>query len=358
MSFSLSRILWPSGAPRWLLFGGNLALLIVLLSLVTLLLPHSLVAKVKPLRLWRSFVLKNRRRLAEIWVQTPLHRFVVFLGKKCCMGRLSSQSCQPQALKCSAKGCKDGFAIFSARLPRINPFHEERYICATRRADDDAEEWKEQVFEEEDLDRRKDKSFMAYLQKLPEHAKLEVRVCAENAWGRSPWSDAAKLQTRARPVDGGFTGPLGLAASSFAEEQKSYRWTQKRGEVSFKVPIGKDWPGRNIKFKSTSNRLEILHVPTPPGAKAAAAIDEPPPEQVLLAGRYPKKVKADEVFWDIDDYEPYGRHIDVKMTKFEAMDKWNCLLEEDGNPRIDERLVKIYTQEMDGLGKGGIDIFE
>lgn len=240
----------------------------------------------------------------------------------------------------------------------MNPFHEEVYIYATRRVEDASHsEWTEVKLEEDDLEFKGDNQVRAYLQKLPEYTKLQFRVCAENAWGRSPWSEEVSFQTYARPKDGGFIGPLGPAGKCLGSGRDQYRWTQKRGEVVVKVPIAADWLGRDIKFTHTPSRIEILHVPRPPGVKTNAPV-ETTPQQVILAGRFPKKVRQDEVFWDIEETDQDGRHISIQMTKAEGMDKWPCLIEEEGHPRIDERLVRIYTQEMDRLGPGGIDIFE
>lgn len=120
-------------------------------------------------------------------------------------------------------------------------------------------------------------------------------------------------------------------------------------------------PVRDIRLKAFNLRIEILHVPLKVGEKKTPALDStvpPPPEQVLLAGAFPHRIKPDEVFWEVEENDQDGRHLAVQLAKAEAMDKWDCFIEAAGHPHIDAAMVRIYTQDMDGLGKGGIDIFE
>eukprot|EP00401_Gymnodinium_catenatum_P077116 CAMPEP_0117506296 /NCGR_PEP_ID=MMETSP0784-20121206/25835_1 /TAXON_ID=39447 /ORGANISM="" /LENGTH=338 /DNA_ID=CAMNT_0005301765 /DNA_START=90 /DNA_END=1106 /DNA_ORIENTATION=- len=334
--------------------------------IVVLLLPYSFVARFRALRRVRAQIVKFWRRLRHLTVRSPLFRLFVFCGKRGCCGRLSSRCRQPQALKIASTGCTEVTLLWTPHVPSMNAYHEERYICATRPvteqsgAEGDQAQWQEIELTDDDVDVKKDGRYRAFIDKLPENTRLKVRICASNAWGRSTWSDEVSAETLARPKDGGFTGPLGLVGKSLGSDRAHYRWTQKRGEVCLKIPIGADWTGRDIRFKATSSRLEILYVPWKPGAtKASNAVEDPlNPEQVLLAGPFPMRAKADEVFWEIEETSEDGRHINVQIMKAQAMDKWPCAIEGEGHPHIDVRHVRIFTQEMDALGPGGIDILE
>lgn len=351
-------------APLWLVVGGNLAVLLVVSSIALMLLPHNFVAKSKVLRKCRSEVLKSCRRMLHIWRISPLYRVAVLLGHRCFLGRLSSRCRTPEALKASAYGCSEISVTFTPRFPAVNAFHQECYVVATRASPSSEESleasWQERELTKEDVEiRGNGKILKAYVNKLPAHTSLQVRICAMNCWGRGPWSEEARVVTLARPQEGGFTGPLGQAAACL-EGRKHYRWTQKRGDITLKVPIGEDWPGRDIQVKVTPTRIEILHAPCSRRPEPARGVEAspPPPEQVLLSGCFPKRVKVDEVFWEVEESEQDGRHVALQMAKAEEMDKWPCLVEGDQHPRIDVRLVRIYTKDMEALGRGGIDIFE
>lgn len=179
---------------------------------------------------------------------------------------------------------------------------------------------------------------------LPEQTVVSFRICSANAWGRSEWSEEVQVETLARPNDdGGFTGPLGPAAGDAA---RSYRWSQTSSELGLKVPIAADRRGRDIKFKALSTRLEIR-----------CTVPEGQPDE-LLVGPLHKRIKADEATWEIDENKEDGRHIVVQLTKADNMDKWPCLIDADGHPRIDTRLVRLFTKGMGMGGLGGMDIFE
>eukprot|EP00929_Paragymnodinium_shiwhaense_P066858 TRINITY_DN33592_c0_g1_i1.p1 TRINITY_DN33592_c0_g1~~TRINITY_DN33592_c0_g1_i1.p1 ORF type:complete len:352 (-),score=85.46 TRINITY_DN33592_c0_g1_i1:500-1555(-) len=341
--------------------GGRLLVCQLLLWIVILLLPNGIVSKFKVLRRSRAFALW----LKKVVITEGAFSVVVDIGKRALGGKASSPPCAPLSLRATATGAAEATVSFAPQLPSSNPFHEEHYICAYRELDGSAEgtqNWTEVKLQEEDFAAMRASSgrLKAFLEKLPRQARLSVRACAANARGRSDWSSEVAVDLLAEPEDGGFIGPLGLAARTLETARRHYRWSQKRGEVSVKIPLAKDWPGREIQFKVTASRIEVLHAPRPAKAAGDASATEVAhtPEQVLLAGPFPKKVKVDEVFWDIDETEKDGRHIAVTMRKFQDMEKWDCLIDAEGHRKIDARLVRIYTKAMDGLGKGGIDIFE
>jgi len=244
-------------------------------------------------------------------------------------------------------GWNEVSVTWSPALPS-NPFHEENYVIAWRMVSGDpggaGEEWRERRLKRhEDCEELAGSKLRTHIERLPEQTLVSVRLCAENAWGRSGWGEEAQVETLARPSDeGGFRGPLGPAGGA----ARSYRWSQTATEVWLKVPIGADRKGRDIKFKVLSNRLEIRCV-VPEGQS-----DE------LLVGTLHKRVKVDEATWEIDENAEDGRHMVVQLAKAEEMQKWPCAVEADGHPRIDTRLVRLFGKGMGAGGLGGLDIFE
>merc|ERR1711933_570919 len=103
-----------------------------------------------------------------------------------------------------------------------------------------------------------------------------------------------------------------------------------------------------IRFKAMPTRIEIQCVSVPGGGDASGLED-------LLVGPFPKKIKAGDVTWEIEEQDDGSRCIAAQFLKAESMEKWPCFIEGDGHPIIDTRLVKLFTQ---GLGMGGMDIFE
>lgn len=350
---------WSSKVPVWLMMAGNLATLIAFFCIVVMIVPYRLVSKVRLLRKCRGQIVSSMRRMVELTMRGPFFRLIIWCGRRGSCGRLSSQCRQPQALKMSNAGCNELTLGWKPRLPWGNAFHEESYVLASRecRSDPTAEAaWEEIELASDDVVEFKG-SYRYYLGELPGTTRFEFRVCARNCWGRSDWSETVRGATLAHPCEGGFTGPLGPAAIGLSGGRKQYRWTQARGEVSFRVPIGEGWTSRDIRFKATTTRVEILHVPKGSAASNAAAsgaaAEAPAPESVLLAGAFPKKVKTDDVFWEIEVNELEGRHISVQMAKAEATDKWPCLVEGDAHPHIDVHLLKTFTEGLDGLGGDG-----
>eukprot|EP00927_Polykrikos_kofoidii_P033995 TRINITY_DN2883_c0_g1_i3.p1 TRINITY_DN2883_c0_g1~~TRINITY_DN2883_c0_g1_i3.p1 ORF type:complete len:365 (-),score=45.20 TRINITY_DN2883_c0_g1_i3:68-1162(-) len=352
--------------PRWLVVSGNTALLIVILGVTVVLLPHSLVAKHAMIRKNRAIVMKSLNRIIHIWKLSPLYKISVFIGRKCLFGRLSSRCKVPYNVKAHADGTSFMVLSWSQHLPGYNAFHDERYVMATRKTstkeDSDTSPWCERELAEDDIDfQSKGAQMKAYIDQLPENSTLQVRVCATNCWGRSRWSEEVTVTTLARSKNGGFWGPLGKAAATLAEVRQRYHWTQKRGEVTLKVPIGETWRARDINVKVTPQRIEILHSPgagRPVRVADGLAAPPPLPDHVLLAGSFPKRVKVDEVLWDVEEDEGDGRHIALQMMKVEEMDKWDCFVEGDAHPRIDVATVRIFTKDMEALGPRGIDILE
>eukprot|EP00927_Polykrikos_kofoidii_P017229 TRINITY_DN17823_c0_g1_i1.p1 TRINITY_DN17823_c0_g1~~TRINITY_DN17823_c0_g1_i1.p1 ORF type:complete len:365 (-),score=41.20 TRINITY_DN17823_c0_g1_i1:98-1192(-) len=350
--------------PLWLVVCGSAALAVATCSIIVVLLPHQIVAKSKLLRAFRSLVLRRHRRLLYIWRRSPLVMICVFLCKKCFFGRLSSRCRMPDGLMAVAKGSSEICIRWTPRLPFANAFHEERYVIATRvlpaGADSAKVDWEERELSEEDVKIPKDDMpWEAVVDQLPENSKLQVRLCAQNIWGRGPWSQEVSVNTLAQPVEGGYTGPLGPAATVLDEGRRCYRWMQSPGEVSFKVPIGSEWASRDIQFKVTPTRLHICHEPGPcrnDAGKDGAETNTFSPERVLLSGNFPKRVKVDEVFWSIEDDATDGRHIVVQMAKDANLDKWPCLVEGDAHPCIDVRSVRMYTKDMDSLRPGEVDV--
>jgi len=186
------------------------------------------------------------------------------------------------------------------------------------------------------------------LEGLPEQVAIVLRICAVNTWGRSDWSVEVSMQTMAKPgKDDGFTGPLGPAGASLG---RPYRWSQGGPglkELGLFVPLDQDWKAKDILFKVTPSRIEIR-----------IAVGENSAEsEELLYGPFPKKVKADEIFWTIDESEEDGRHLSVQLPKADQMAKWPCLIEAAGHQQIDVRFIRLLPDGL-GSGTGGLDIWE
>jgi len=145
-----------------------------------------------------------------------------------------------------------------------------------------------------------------------------------------------EVSTHARPNDEfGYNGPLGPAAADGAR----YAWAQTKTEVHIRIPLGNAVRGKDISFRCTGARIEVRLAPegSPGGDDRPAA---------LLEGSLSCKVKADEAFWTIEEQSPRcGRHLSVQMVKAEPLQKWCCLVDAPGHPRIDTRLVRFYTGE-------------
>jgi len=285
-------------------------------------------------------------------MQGPFFRFFIFLGRKCSCGYCSSRCRSPFSLRSKASGCSE-VVLWWTPCSTYNPFHEESYVVAWRRLVQDGEmEWQEQAADENDSPDKEGRKWRFYLDGLPEQEKLALRVCAVNRHGRSPWSDEISVETLARPNKaGGFTGPLGPAGRECGSG--TYTWTQNTKEIGVKVPILESWKARDIRFKATPHRLEMLYVGSRPlvGDADGRPAGEP---QELLVGTFPKKVRSDEVFWEIETGGDIGRHISIQMQKAETMEKWPSLLEGGAHPCIDTRLVRFLTK---GAGSG-FDIYE
>lgn len=179
------------------------------------------------------------------------------------------------------------------------------------------------------------------VKKLPEGTSLRLRVCSLNNWGRSPWSAETLVETLAKPSAlGGFHGPL-------QGTDARYIWTQAGAEVALRLPIGPSRKAKDFKFKWTPTRLEIRRVDLP---------ESDPDGEVLLGGPLPKKIKCDEVFWSIDEDEAHGRHIHLQMAKVELMEKWPCLIDAPGHPRVDTSFIGQFKEALRGVQ--ALDIWE
>eukprot|EP00448_Togula_jolla_P017013 CAMPEP_0170581424 /NCGR_PEP_ID=MMETSP0224-20130122/7030_1 /TAXON_ID=285029 /ORGANISM="Togula jolla, Strain CCCM 725" /LENGTH=356 /DNA_ID=CAMNT_0010904555 /DNA_START=31 /DNA_END=1101 /DNA_ORIENTATION=+ len=342
--------------PYFVFVVGNSTLVFVAASIVVMVLPHSIVGQVKVLRRYRSYILKSFKRIAFLSTQGPLYRLFVWCGRRCSFGYLSSKCRPPQAMKVSPTGCSEVIAQWAPDQVALNPFHEETYVFAWRPADAKENEqyrepgksasweWRERPLTSNDVESVGGKRLKYLLADLPPLARVRCRVCSVNRRGRSDWSAEVEATTLARPhEEGGFIGPLGAASSGFSESRRQYRWTQSRTEVAFKAPLGDEWKAKDIKVKVTPSRLEVLYV----GQQTDG--------EVLLAGPFPKRVKADEVFWEIETSDADGRHLSLQVTKAEQMEKWPCLIQGADHPCIDVRLVRLFTQ---GLDAAGVDIFD
>lgn len=316
---------------------GNVSLVLLAITVTVMLLPFGVVRKYKIVRKFRSFVVRNLKRLAALSAQGPFYRLFVHIGRKFAFGRLASRCSSPTLLRAKPAGCNEVTVSFTTNLP-MNPFHEETYVIAWRKQSGTS--WIEREPEKSDYEDLVGR-LRVLSERLPENAPLQFRVCAMSIWGRSAWSDEASVETFAKPSDdGGFVGPLGPAAG----EQKQYQWWQTMNEVHMKVPIPADMKAKDVFFKALPKSLEIRR-------KGASADCD-----ALLVGPLPKKIKCDEANWYLEDNAEEGRYLSVQFRKAELMEKWHCLIDAKGHPCIDIRFVRLFPG---GLGGGiGPDIFE
>lgn len=345
----------PRVLPVWLVLACQTAMLMVVATVVLLLLPYRVVSKVKQLRRLRAKLFRTLRRILELSAQGPFFRLFVYLGRKLSLGRLSSRCRPPHTVRAKAATSNEASVSFSPAKP-FNPFHEESYVLSYSLAESGKDSsnvtWLERQLDPhndcEDVSTGDSKGsrLRAILDRLPEHRSVRVRVCAANIWGRGPWSDEVSVTTLANPTDdGGFSGPLAAAAIEGAGlDRTRYWWSQNKTEVSVRIPVPGDLKSKDIRFKVTASRLEVRFVQ----AASGDPVD-------LLVGPWPKRIKADDTTWFIEESEKEGRHIAVQLVKAEVMEKWPCLIEADGHPQIDTGLLRFFTN---GLGTGGIDIFD
>jgi len=342
----------PRGMPLWAALFGNTCLATVVFSILILLLPSSLISKNKIIWRVRQYLRKSFKRIIFLSTQGPFYRLFVWCGKRGACGRLASRCKAPSPIKARPSGCNEVSITIAENVP-LNPFHEESYVLSWRPANCGKDmPWREKVFDRHNDCEEVGKRLRLSVDGLPENSALCFRSCAVNRWGRSEWTDEVSVATLARPNDdGGLSGPAGPAAASLGNGRDTYQWTQNRTEVNFKVPIGGDWKAKELKVKVTPHRLEIMHM--------NGKLDSEPgkqQEQELLVGTFPKKIKADEIFWEIETDKEMGRHLAVQLMKAEKMEKWPCLIEAEGHSHIDTRLVRLFAE---GIGPGtGLDIME
>lgn len=319
--------------------------------------------KVKLFRKLRNQLVKFCKRLVMLSMEGPFYRLLIWCGRRCSCGRISARCQPPHSLRLKATGWNEVCVTWATRKP-MNPFHEERYIISWRRIAEPSngnenEEngitwpWTEKCVEfKTDCEEIAGGRLRIFLGDLLEHTRIEARICAANVYGRTEWTELQSAQTLQRPCeDGGSTGPLGLAGRG-----GQYTWTQSQNHIMIKVPIGAT-RGRDIRFKAYPSRIEVRDVSVAADSGVATGSDE------LLVGPFPKKIKADDVTWDIEESSEGDRYISAQFEKAEGMEKWPCLIEGAGHPIIDTRLAKLFTKGLDGMGMGGgmpggIDIFE
>mmetsp|Transcript_5999 Transcript_5999/g.13917 ORF Transcript_5999/g.13917 Transcript_5999/m.13917 type:complete len:339 (+) Transcript_5999:113-1129(+) len=330
------------------IYVGYFSITLMLVCLTLLLLPKSLAASLpKPLKSARKKLLSYASRAVELSKEGPFYRVVIWAGKKFGGGGLASL-CQPPVARCKPQGSSEVGVTLTPTLPR-NPFHVESYVVSYKQAGRE-ESWREKAVDAENDCEKVTMSggggskLKTFLERLPERTKMEVRACAVNAKGRSPWSGVVEVETMARPnADGGCTEKLECPI----DDIKEYMWTQTRTEVFIKLPVPERVKARNIKFKCT-------------GAMISIEIEDGGNTHKILSAPLHKRVRADEVFWTIEESDKHlGRHLSVQMLKAKAIEKWPCFLDRPGQTQIDVGLLRFFTGEpenmsdltaLDGLG--------
>jgi len=359
MQRTWSDALWPADAPLWLVIAGHTSLAIVIGSITVMLLPYSLVSRIKVLKWIRSKVRKFLERILYLSSQGPFYRVFAWFGKRCGCGYCSSRCQPPMTLRIKATGCTEAVFYWNGRLP-LNPFHEEKHIVEWKRADtaDNALAWKEVAATGkdcgfEDMGEGKKLKWRVFLTDLPESTTIKVRCRAWNRRGLGPWSEEVACELLVKPSkgDGGW-GPLNQTqAPNGSGAGAHFHWTQEPHQLGIKVPLPDTVKAKDVKFKVTTTRLEIRYV-----------LKEGEEPQDLLVGKLFKTVIVDDVDWQISEDKECGRHVEILMKKDKKLEKWPCLLEEKGHPRIDTAKVQFFTGKDPSDPYGGMfdnmDIFD
>lgn len=344
----LKFMMGPPGVPFWIVFVFDAMTALIVSTILLLFLPKSVLAKSKMVRTLRNKLVRTLSRTVELSMQGPFARLMVWLGRKMCKGRLSSKAKAPHGLTLKAEGTYDVDARFCP-TKGWNPWHEESYIIAWKRADG-AGDWLERHLNQheecEDLSgkQKKGDKYKVIIDGLPEQTALKFRICAVSHWGQGPWSREATVTTLAIPSkDFGFTGPLGAAWEKTGGGSSEYIWLQTRNEVHIKIPIGAKVKGRDIKLKPLPTRLQVDYV---------AEDGEVLP---LLHGYLAKRINPDDVAWYLDDTKE-GRFIQITLFKTEMLDRWSRVFDGPEHPEIDERHVQFF---VDALNPGSLgDLYE
>lgn len=309
-------------------------MVIVAASITLAVVPKRFFAKSKVLKSAQSRIHKVIWRFWELSMQGPFVRLFVVCGRRCGRGRLASRCGAPSQLKAAALSCEQ---VRVSWIPHkvSNPFHEERYELAWQYVEESVADdgcWHNA---EADCDNEKGSRLLrTWVVGLRHQAEVRIRVRAFNAHGVGPWSKEAQVRTLAQPTaEHGLEGPLGPAGHCCGGH---YTWAQTSSELTLKVPLRAGWKSKDIRFKATPSKLEILFIPPPsvPGGQAA----EP---QELLVGSFPHKVNAEEACWEMDAGDAAQKFLVVELKKADEDVVWPCLLVGTGHPRIDTRLVRF-----------------
>lgn len=195
--------------------GARILVTLTVVAIFVLALPDSAASQHEALWDARERLRGSLFHILELTLQGPIFKFFACGVRKVTGGLFSSRCRPPSALIAKAIGQGAVLVRWRARAPALNPFHEERYVCAWRRIADGRGastvagggdpcgaaggggacegdvEWQLRVVTE-NLCRRD--AFMdtlgwgVILEGLPDAGILRLRVRAENRWGRSAWA--------------------------------------------------------------------------------------------------------------------------------------------------------------------------
>mmetsp|Transcript_38863 Transcript_38863/g.91478 ORF Transcript_38863/g.91478 Transcript_38863/m.91478 type:complete len:358 (+) Transcript_38863:117-1190(+) len=338
---------WNRWAVKFVVISTRLWLTVLLMALALLVLPASVVKRVRFLEWAHRAVRKRLHTAYELSKQGPFFRLFAFCCRRLGGRKVASQCRPPTKLRVQAKSLSEVEVIWIPDFPS-NPLHEEHYVCSWKvlkpgseaDAADDGDwcekEWLPGAYDHAKKNKKDtylpSKTLKAALGGFAPNTVFLLRLCAVGASGRSPWSSVVQARTLASPSkECGFEGPLSRKAPITLGG--SFRWFQTKHEVGARIPVEADWKPREMKVKATPSRIEVKHV----GAEQ---------EAVLLAGDLGSKIVADEVFWELADAseEEPRRHLSITLRKAELMEKWSCFLDEDDHPKLDTSVVQLYTE--------------
>ncbi|CAJ1398224.1 unnamed protein product [Effrenium voratum] len=348
-SLSIMRVLrfmlGPPGVPLWIVLAFDTIMLMIVLGVLLLLLPKTVLAKSKLVRVARNRLTRWLGRIVELSMQGPLVAGTVWLGKKLGKGRLSSVPKAPHGISVKADSMYE-VTVKISPTKGWNLFHEEDFVVAFAR--DGTDVWAERSFSRmedcEDLSGslKKGDRFKMVIPGLPACTRIKFRACAVSYWGRGPWGKEATASTMAKPsADLGFTGPLGPAWEKTGSDKNEYTWLQTRNEVHIRIPIGKDIRGKDVKFKALPHRIQV-----------DLAVGE---SLQLLHGQLAHRINSDDATWYIDESKDHGRYIQVTVFKLEALERWTRVFEGDEHPEVDPRLIQWFVDPLNPGTLGDLD---
>ena len=97
-------------------------------------------------------------------------------------------------------------------------------------------------------------------------------------------------------------------------------WTQTPKEVAIVLPLPAGAKGKDVKYKLTSKRVELIVL-----------------GQTLLTGDFFYAVKPDDSTWELEDAPGGGRQIRLGLIKVKPNQPWDCCFLDEIDETITSR---------------------